>query len=330
MVNYSRFLLIFLLLMLGMSSAQALDCGRASTAVENTICDSKELIWLDRLYTDSFRDVVVEDPQRIESMVQQWTRSRDACVSNACLQRAYLNGIGQLYGVPASFDWQGVWWNTTTTHGNGGKILLHSITDWGFSMDATIWGGVYKSVLSGSVNNFYGVGYTNEITWGGRCAIILVPRADGKLEVSSDNRGSCDMLLPGEMAIDGVYVKAASDPRPPATLLTLGVFPNKALDDRFRELVGEDYQRYLAIATSFVYSPDEDSFGATVLTLWVKGMANRQSAMIMYTAEGKIWALRIEPDKNDTDIQLHYVTTEKDKSIMPKTLANWRAKFTER
>lgn len=330
MVNHTRFLLIFLLFLLGMSSAQALDCGRASTVVENTICDSKELKWLDRLFTDSFRDVVVENPQRIDSIVNHWTRSRDACASDTCLQRAYLNGIGQLYGVPETFDWQGVWWNTTATHGNGGKILIHSAADWGFKMDATVWGGVYSSVLSGSVNDYYGVGYTNEIAWGGHCAIILVPRADGKLEVSSDNSGSCDMLLPGEMAIDGVYVKAASDPRPPATLLTLGILPNKALDDRFRELVGDDYQQYLATATSFVYSQDEDSLGATVLTLWVKGMANRKSAMIMYTPDGKIWALRIEPGKDNKGIQLHYATTEKEKTSMPKTLANWRSTFTDR
>ncbi|MEJ4045599.1 lysozyme inhibitor LprI family protein [Erwinia sp. SLM-02] len=329
MVNHSRALLIILLFMLGTSTARALDCGRASTVVENTVCDSKELMWLDRQLTDSFRDVVVGNPQRADGIVNEWTRARDACTSYTCLRRAYLNGIGQLYGVPDTFDWQGVWWNTTATHGNGGKILVHSAVDWGFQMDATVWGGVYSSILSGRVNEFYGVGYTNEIVWGGHCAIIMVPRADGKLEVRSDSSGSCDMLLPGEMAIDGVYVKAASDPRPPATLLTLGIFPNKAIDDRFRELVGDDYQQYLDTATSFVYNQDEDSLGATVVTLWVKGMANRQSAMIMFTPEGKIWALRVEPGKNNKGIQLHYVTTEKEKTIMPKTLANWRSRFTD-
>jgi len=327
--NLARSSLFFMLFILGMSGAQALDCGRAATVIENTICDNKELMWLDHLFTDSFQDVVVEDPQRIEKIARDAIRARDACASDDCLQRAYLKGIGQLYGVPESFNWQGTWWNTTSTHGNGGKILIHSANDWGFTMDATVWGGVYTSVLSGSVSDYYGIGYTDEITWGGRCAIVLVPRADGKLEVRSDNHGSCDMLLPGEMAIDGLYVKAVSDPRPPATLLSLGIFPDKALEDRFRELVGDDYQNYLATATSFVFSQDQDSIGATVLTLWMKGMANRQSAMIMYTPDGKIWALRVEPGKDNKGVNIHYVTTEKDKTAMPKTLANWRSTFVE-
>jgi len=329
MFNGSRFLLFFIFLMSGIPSVQAIDCGRAATVIENTICDSDELTWLDRVFTDSFRDVVVDDPQRINTMTNNWTQARNACASNTCLQRAYLNGIGQLYGVPSTFNWQGVWWNISATSGNGGKILIQKATDWGFKMDATVWGGTYRSTLSGNVHDFYGVGYTNDIAWGGRCAILLVPRADGKLEVSSDNHGSCTMLLPGEIAIDGVYVKADRDPRPPATLLSLGIFPDKALDDRFRELVGDEYQKYLETATSFVYGRDQDSVGATVLLLWVKGMANRQSAMIMYTPNGKIWAMRIEPAKDNKGLSLHYVTTETDKAAIPKTLVNWRSTFVE-
>lgn len=329
MCKHRRAVLLFPLLLLAASAAQAMDCGRASTVIENTVCDSKELLWLDRLFNDSFREVVGENPQRVERVVSNWTHARDECTSASCLQRAYLNGIGQLYAVPETFDWDGTWWNTTVTQGNGGKILIHGAADWGFKMDATVWGGVYTSVLSGSVSDVYGVGYTNEIAWGGNCAIALIPRPDGKLEVRSDNPGSCDMLLPGEMAIDGVYVKSDRDPRPPATLLSLGIFPDKAMDDRFRALVGHEYQQYVDTATSFVYSQDQDSFGATVLTLWVKGMANRQSAMIMYTPEGKIWALRTEPGKENRGVTLHYATTEKEKTVMPKTLANWRLMFTE-
>ena len=329
MRNPLRLLSAFLFLLLSVPAAQAIDCGRAASVIERTICSSPELTWMDRVFTDSFRDVVVDDPQRINTLTQNWITARDTCSSNTCLQRAYLNGIGQLYGVPASFDWQGVWWNTTTTHGNGSKIVIHSATDWGFKMDATVWGGIYKSVLSGNVNNFYGVGYTNEINWGGNCAIMLVPRADGKLEVSSDNHGSCTMLLPGGISPDGVYVKADQDPRPTATLLSLGIFPNKALDDRFRDLVGDEYAEYLDTATSFVYGQDKDSMSATVLILWVKGMANQKSAIIMYTPEGKIWAMRMEPEKENSGLSLHYVTTEKDKTRIPKTLVNWRSTFVE-
>jgi len=256
-------------------------------------------------------------------------RERNACVSNSCLRSAYLGGLSQLYGADREMDWQGVWWNMSAPHGNGGKIRITQFAGNEFNQDAMVWGGFYQSSFSGKVTLTEGVGFTNTILWGGGCALVLTPRPDNRIEVSSDSHGRCDMLLPGRMSIDGVYVKAAKDPRPAATLLTLGIFPDKALDDRFRQLVGKDYAEYLATATSFVYSQDLDQQGATVLTLWVKGMANRRSAMIMYNPEGKIWALRVSPD-NSNGVQVVYVTTEKDKETMPKTLRTWRARFTDR
>lgn len=321
--------LIGFTLLLCSFNASATDCGRAATVVENTLCDNPELVWLDQVFNNAFHELLISDPPHFTRIAQAMMRERNACVSNSCLRRTYLGGLSQLYGADREMDWQGVWWNMSAPHGNGGKIRISQFAGNEFNLDASVWGGYYQSSFSGKVTLTGGVGFTHSILWGGGCAIVLTPRPDNRIEVSSDSHGRCDMLLPGKMSIDGVYVKADNDPRPAATLLTLGILPNKTLDDRFRQLVGNDYAGYVATATSFVYSQDLDQQGATVLTLWVKGMANRRSAMIMYTPEGQIWALRVSPDK-DNSVKVHYVTTEKEKQHLPKTLSTWRTRFIDR
>lgn len=316
-------------LLLLTSTAKAIDCGRAANVVENTVCDTPELMWLDRVFTNAFSELQMRDPQQVNQIAKEMIRERNTCVSDSCLRSAYLGGLSKLYNADRQVDWQGVWWNVSAPHGNGGKIRISQLAGDEFNMDASVWGGVYRSSFSGKVMLSDGVGFTDKIIWGGGCSIVLIPRPDNRLEVSSDSHGRCDMLLPGKTSIDGVYVKADNDPRPPATLLSLGILPNKAMDDRFRQLTGNDYAQYLATATNFVYRPDLDQLGATVLTLWVKGMANRRSAIIMYTPEGKIWALRVSPDE-DNGVEVDYVTTEKDKNTMPRTLQAWRTLFTDR
>lgn len=322
-------LLLFFWLTGSVSPALALDCGRTLTTAEYTVCTNPQLLWLDRLYNDDFHQRVTEDPQHA-AMLAAPRQGSPWCTNTRCLRNAYLKQIGQLYGADRPFNWAGRWWNTTAPSGSSGNILINEYNGQRFHMDASVKGGVNHAVFAGDVRSYSGVGFTNEITWGGDCAIVLVPLADGKLKVSSDSVGSCSLLLPGEMAIDGIYVKSEVDPRPPATLLSIGIFPDRATDDQFRQLVGDDYQQYVDTATDFARGKDLDNLGATVMVMWVKGMANRKAAIIMTTPQGKIWALRLEPAGNDKGVKAHYVTTESDKKTLPKTLANWQARFLDR
>lgn len=297
---------------------------------EYAVCTNPQLLWLDRLYNDDFHQRVTEDPQHAARLVTPWHLGTPYCTNMLCLRNAYLKQISQLYGADRPFDWEGTWWNTTAPSGNSGKMLINGHNGQVFHMDASVKGGVNHAVFAGSVARYSGVGFTNQIIWGGDCAIVLIPLEDGRLKVSSDSGGSCSLLLPGEMAIDGIYMKSQIDPRPPATLLSIGVFSDRAVDNQFRQLVGADYQQYVNTATDFARGKDLDNLGATVMVLWVKGMANRKAAMIMTAPQGKIWALRLEPAEKGKAIKPHYVTTESDKKTLPKTLANWQARFRDR
>ncbi|RQM38497.1 hypothetical protein EB241_09770 [Erwinia psidii] len=286
-------------------------------------------MWLDSVLNDTYRNMMqLGNPQGVNKMTQQWQRSRDVCTSSVCLRWAYLQGIGQLYHAPESFSWSGEWWNTSATNGNGGRLIISNVNQWTFDFDAMVWGGTYKTTLRGNVRMFRGVGFVDNIKWGAGCPVIFIPHPDGKITISSDNGGSCKLLMQRGMAIDGVYQRADNDPRPAAALLSMGIFPSKALDDRFRQLVGKDYQQYVNVANSITYATDLDDINATVVTLALKGDASHHAAIIMYTPDGRIWASRVMP-KSDKQREVHtdYMTTEKGQKNPPNTINHWRALF---
>ena len=309
--------------------ALAVDCGRAASIVENTICNSPQLSWLDAVMNDANRDALAgKNSEPVLQRYRNWQESRNACTTTNCLRWAYLQGISAVYQAPENFNWDGIWWNTSATNGNGGKIVISKSSDWAFDFTGEIWGGVYKSTLRSNVRNYWGLGFTDRIAWGGECTVLFIPQPDGKIVINSDNSGSCKMLMQDDITLDGVYQRADTDPRPAATLQTIGVLPSQALDDRFRQLAGQDYQKYVAVANNVLYAEDQDDFGATVLTLSVKGAASRNAAMVMYTPSGKIWAMLVTPDKSkENGINISYITTEQGEKTPPKTLNNWRALF---
>lgn len=326
MFKNSLFLLLFTLLMLCISPARAFNCARVSGMAEQAVCSSPQLMWLDGVYNDDFYDRVKDDPQHAEQLIVNMHHEPDACSSESCLRSAYLYVFSKMYGTERSFDWEGTWWNTSASQGNSGKILITSPSGWGFRMDATVQGGIYQTALRADVRQYYGIGFSDKIAWGGDCAMMLIPLPDGRLKVTSDSTNSCKLLMSGGVAIDGIYTKSASDPRPAATLLSLGILPDRQTDEKFRQLVGNDYQKYVDTATAFTRENDLDNLGASVVTMWVKGRADRQAAMIMTDPQGKIWALRVEPTKGD-EVTLHYATTEPDKKRLPNTLSGWQARF---
>lgn len=319
-------LTFFTLAMVWAAPASAYDCTRIKGTADQTVCSSPQLLWLDSVYNEDFYTQVKQDPQHAQRLIAPMDHAAGACSSEGCLRGAYLYMLGVLHGTGQDFDWEGTWWNASAAHGNNGKLLIGKLSGWEFRMDASVQAGVYQTALRGDVRLYSGVGFTDSIAWGGDCTVVLIPLHDGKIKVRSDSKNSCKLLMPGGMTIDGDYVKSDHDPRPSATLLSLGILPDQQTDEKFRQLVGKDYQKYVDTATAFNHEKDLDDLGAKVVTMWMKGRADRQAAMIMTTPQGKIWALRVDPEEGNK-VSQHYVTTEQDKKTLPNTLANWQARF---
>lgn len=87
-----RFLCGIGLLVLAVSAQGAsFDCGKASTKVEHTICDSPYLSQLDTELGMAYQEAlqVKEQADKIRQTHRQWMKGRNACEDSSCVLKAY-------------------------------------------------------------------------------------------------------------------------------------------------------------------------------------------------------------------------------------------------
>lgn len=314
------------LVLLLSTAAQAVDCQRASSPTEQMVCRDPELRWLDHSLDARWLEQLVGQAQPNSKLYTEWLQQRKACSSPFCLKRAYFQGYGQLFNANRHIDWSGEWWNVSATNGESGRLVIKNASDFSAELDLHAVRGAYKIDIDSEARRYYGVLYVNNINGAENCAMIVVPRQDGNLEVSTQSNGSCALLFPTDVRPDGVYVRGDHDPRPASTLLNTGILPDEKLDSAFRQLAGDEYEQYVATANALHYTQDLDNVSAKAMTLRVIGEANRRAAIIMYNPSGSIWAMRVAPNAQNK-LEFHYLTNQEDKSAIPKTIQGWRSHF---
>jgi len=83
----------------GIVVGASLNCSKASTSVEKTICASKALSHLDEQLAQAYESVLLlsDNPDRVKRQQQEWLRHvRDQCQDETCLQGAYEHRLAQL------------------------------------------------------------------------------------------------------------------------------------------------------------------------------------------------------------------------------------------
>lgn len=327
-----RFALIFVVF-LGFYSGNALavNCQRAATPLENTICNNENLHWLDATMTIIYRAMLINsDAPAVHKEYLEWEKSLESCTSDSCIERAYYEGISRISDANENFDWQGKWWNTAAPNRSGGILTFSRNAEWSLTVDIRAWAGVNHDDFTAEARKLYGMAVVEKVEDTSNCKLLFIPRQDGSIQVHSNADWGCNMSMPNGVFVDGRYVKSQTDPRPKATLLSIGVFPDEATDTRFREMVGEDYQRFVDTANIYIYQDDIDNIGAKVISMWVRGQANRHTAIIMYTPEGKMWAARTAPGKNGVQEAKFYRSKGNEKEPLPRTLQSWKLRFLEK
>lgn len=320
---------LFILLNLYACSAWAVNCRRAATPLENTICKNDNLRWLDQTLDTIYRSRLDQDDTRsIRQQYAAWEASLQTCTTDNCIRRAYYKGINMVSDVKTDFTWQGQWWNMLAPHMSGSVLQFSRSSEWSIDTDIRVWAGVNREEFTAEARKVYGMVLVENIRDVSDCLILIIPRQDGSLQVHSNAEWGCRLIMPNGAFIDGLYQSAEKDPRPSATLYSLGVLPTNALDQKFRALVGDDYQQFVDTANVFIYENDRDNMGATVVSMWLRGAANRQTAMIIYTPQGDIWAARLfPPARPGGKLQMHYFTTRDDKTRLPRTLDIWKERY---
>lgn len=322
----SVFFTLFLCFAFFSGNALAINCQRAGTPLENTVCNNDNLHWLDATMSVIYRTMLVkDDPSKMTNIYNNWEKSLESCTSDSCIERAYYKGISLISDTDDDFDWQGQWWNMRAPHMSGGTLQFSRSAEWSVNIDMRAWAGLNKDEFTAEARKVYGMAIIDNIKETSHCKMLIIPKKDGSLQVHSN--WGCRMAMPSGVFIDGRYQKSDSDPRPKATLLSLGIINDEAHDKQFRDIVGSDYQAFVDTANVYIYQDDVDNIGATVVTMWVRGAANTRTAIIMYTPEGKIWAARISPSTQGK-LQLRYYTSEnKESKNMPRTLLAWKLRY---
>lgn len=322
------FNILFFIFLFTSGSAFAVNCQRAVTPLENTICNDNNLHWLDRTLSMVYHEAILQNgPEDSDKKYHEWEALREKCTTEACIERAYYAGISTISDTNRDFVWEGAWWNMLSPNMSGGRIQFSRNAQWSVTLDIRAWAGLNKDEFTAEARRLYGMLVVERIVETSDCKLLLIPKNDGSLQAYSNADWGCRLSMPTGVFLDGAYKKSDVDPRPKATLLSLGIFPDAAFDNKFRALVGEDYQNFVNSANVYIYQNDIDNIGAKVLSMWVQGAANSRTAIIMYTPKGEIWAGRISPVKKG-GLALHYYSTEgNDQRKMPRTLAAWKLRF---
>jgi len=312
------------------SSAWAVNCRRAATPLENTICNNDYLSWLDDTMLNIYRAMLVNrDARQIHQEYLTWEKSLERCASDECIERAYYAGISKIAEAQPGFDWEGQWWNTSAANMNGGVIHFSHSAEWSVTTDIRVWAGTNRDEFTAEARKINDMVLIDNMVDSKQCKVLIIPRKSGAIQVYTNAEWGCQLSMPNGAFIDGRYLKADKDPRPKATLLSLAIFSDPKMDERFRALVGDDYQKFVDTANVYIYHDDIDNIGASVITMWVRGAANTRTAIIMYTASN-IWAARIEPDGQGKLAFSWFTTQDKKVAKMPRTIAEWKMRYMDR
>ncbi|MFA3762489.1 lysozyme inhibitor LprI family protein [Yersinia sp. 2466 StPb PI] len=320
--------ILFLLAMIISSSSFAINCQRAATPVEYTVCGNEDLHWLDQTFSDIYQSMLVKyDTETVYQQRQIWEKSLNSCTSDSCIQRAYFQGIASMSDIDKKFDWAGQWWNVTKGNDRGGVIKITRVAEWGFSIDSRAWSGENTGNFRAEARKIEGLAVVDLIENTASCRLLLIPIKDGSIQVHSNGSWGCRISMPKDVFIDGQYIRAEKDPRETPSLLSVGIFTDTNNDKLFRELVGDHYAQFVASANVYIYSNDRDNREAKVLSTWVRGAANKRASIIMYNRAGLMWAAYVAPEKNGT-LRVHYFTNvPEDKDKRPKTIVEWQQTF---
>ena len=109
------------------------------------------------------------------------------------------------------------------------------------------------------------------------------------------------------------------------SLVDLEVFPGTALDQKFRTLVGADYERFLNSFHQIYEGEDLDALGAKVFAACVRGICPFTAGIIMYDKQGNFWAMVLDDSAEDMIYARYYTNAAGWTDKLPKTIEQWVA-----
>jgi len=244
-----------------------------------------------------------------------------ACSENKSTTQVSVADSTRLIRVQATvFGWKGSW-SRESEWQSGASLEITAVTGdrMGFHLLATNGGHVGDLEEEAHITGNSAVyAYADEYD---TCLVRFQLLGDSVIVVSQES-GNCGAAM--GVSFNGRYRndKLGGKKEKEEDLLSLGVFPNKDDDDRFRALTKSYYADFVSTTQITGEDDDLDGFGATVRTSGVRGLFTEMEHIIMTDSANRIWAAVVNPDtvRYFTNVRLYA-----DK--LPKTIENWRENF---
>lgn len=115
--------------------------------------------------------------------------------------------------------------------------------------------------------------------------------------------------------------------RPIAARLSDADIIDEESESDFKSLVGASYGRFLESLQLIYDNPDLDGVGAKVRSGSVRGRFGVREAIVMSTADHRIWAAVISTVESDSTSISYFTNVESSRKVPPETIRNWLRNF---
>lgn len=152
------------------------------------------------------------------------------------------------------------------------------------------------------------------------CQLLFVNNGNS---IETQTSPECSSYGGNGVGFEGTLTKGKT-PVIENNFVKLDVFPNIALDRKFKELTGKDYETFLNSFHLIYDEPDLDGLDAKAFSACVRGICPYMAGIIMYDKKGTMWAAVIQSSDDSDKTVINYYTNDAARTDkLPKTIENW-------
>lgn len=220
-------------------------------------------------------------------------------------------------------DWNGIWEVPSRFSSQTIEIKMQGENKFTFELLAS--NGANIGEISGTAKVRGNKAYfddresATEEDLGEGCQLLFINKTKSIELKESDE---CRSYRGNAVYFTGEYLKG-KQPEPKADFVQLGVFPNAEMDNKFKKLVGDDYEKFTDVFHLINEGEDLDNMNAKVFEACVRGVCPVMAGIIMYDKTENIYAMVLDINDKDETTARYYSTNSEYSKKLPKTIQKW-------
>lgn len=223
----------------------------------------------------------------------------------------------------SKLDWRGMW--SVPSRFAGGTLTVLSVSAGKFTFQLDAINGANMGTLEGFAVIKGAKAFFDDRAQTGRktdkvgCLLTFTHKG-AYIDIKQSKE--CDYYAGNAVMFEGEFHKNTMVLRE-ENFVDLNVFPDKAVDWKFRELVDRDYENFLNSFHLITEEENLDPFGAKVFSACVRGVCPYNAGIIMYNELGQFWAAVVFAAGEQKVFINYYSNVPEWTGKMPKTIEKW-------